>query len=290
MKQRLLWIFALMILVLPAGCATAEEEAVVDEAGAEAEPAQPNIGDMVLIPAGEFIMGNDKDKLASPQHKVNLPAFYIDAYEVTFGQWIQFVTESGYSEESDWRSFYSVGKENFPVANITLDDAKAYAKWAGKRLPTEAEWEKAARGTEGFLYPWGNTWDPTKSNCGEYGIRNTVEVGQMRLDKSPYGVYDMMGNVQEWTADPLKPYKGSKNAGDEVFRRGYHVVRGGSFVMFPSRGDGMFAYTRSGYFPKAQYGLGFRCAKDAEPPQTTFNEKAKLLALLFPNFDQLELR
>jgi len=235
-------------------------------------------------------MGNDKDKFASPQHKDNLPAYYIDAYEVTFGQWIEFVTKSGHNEESDWRSFYTVGKESFPVANITLDDAQAYAKWAGKRLPSEEEWEKAARGTEGFLYPWGNTWDPTKSNCGEYGMRNTVEVGQMKLDKSPFGVYDMMGNVQEWTADELKPYKGNKHASEEAYQRHYQVVRGGSFVMYPSKGGGMFTYTRSGYFPKAQYGLGFRCVKDAEAPKTTSNPEPKLLALLFPKVTQLEAR
>jgi formylglycine-generating enzyme required for sulfatase activity len=277
--------------MVSAGCSKQEEQpAGEQQAAVEETPAKPEVGAMVLVPAGEFIMGNDKDKFASPQHKETLPAYYIDVYEVTFGQWIEFTTKSGFNEESDWRSFYTVGKENFPVANITLDDAQAYAKWAGKRLPTEAEWEKAGRGTEGFLYPWGNTWDPTKSNCGEYGMRNTVEVGQMKLDKSPYGVYDMMGNVQEWTSDELKPYKGNKDAGDETFRRGYRVVRGASFVMYPSKGGGMFLYTRSGYFAKAQYGLGFRCVKDAEAPKTTSNPEPKLLALLFPKFTQLEAR
>jgi len=277
--------------MVPAGCSKKEEQPAADQqAAVEETPAQPKVGDMVLIPAGEFIMGNDKDKFASPQHKDTTPAYYMDAYEVTFGQWIEFLTKSGHNEESDWRSFYTVGKENFPVANITLDDATAYAKWAGKRLPSEEEWEKAARGTEGFLYPWGNTWDPTKSNCGEYGMRNTVEVGQMRLDKSPYGAYDMMGNVQEWTADELKPYKGNKFADDLSFKRGYRVVRGGSFVMYPSKGGGMFNYTRSGYFAKAQYGLGFRCVKDAEAPKTTSNPEPKLLALLFPKIAQLQVR
>ncbi len=277
--------------MVPAGCSKTEEQPAADQqAAVDQTPAKPKVGDMILIPAGEFIMGNDKDKFASPLHKDNLPAYYIDAYEVTFGQWIEFTTKSGFTEESNWRSYYTVGKENFPVANITQDDAKAYAKWAGKRLPSEGEWEKAARGTEGFLYPWGNTWDPTKSNCGEYGMRNTVEVGQMQLDKSPYGVYDMMGNVQEWTADELKPYKGNKHTEEEAYQRHYQVVRGGSFVMYPSKGGGMFTYTRSGYFPKAQYGLGFRCVKDAEPPKTTSNLRPKLLALLFPNFTQVDAR
>lgn len=290
MKQRLIWIFLLLIVTVPVGCSKKEQPATDQQAVVEEGPAMPKVGDMILIPAGEFIMGNDKDKYASPQHKDTTPAYYIDAYEVTFGQWIEFTTKSGYTEESEWRSFYTVGKENFPVANITQDDAKAYAKWAGKRLPSEEEWEKAARGAEGFLYPWGNTWDPTKSNSGEYGMRNTVEVGQMRLDKSPFGVYDMMGNVQEWTADLLKPYKGNKNAEDINFTRGYAVARGSSFMFFPSKGGGMFTYTRSAYFPKAQYGLGFRCVKDAEAPKTTSNPEPRLLALLFPRFTQLGAR
>jgi formylglycine-generating enzyme required for sulfatase activity len=276
-------IVLLLIVVLPAGCSSSEE-ALDEQVVAEPESSEPRIGEMVLIPAGEFTMGSAKNKYAAPERKVNLPAYYIDAYEVTFGQWIQFVQDSGFEPESDWRSYYSIGKEDFPVANITLDDALKYAEWAGKRLPTEAEWEKAARGAEGFLYPWGNQWDPTKSNCGEYGMRNTVKAGQMYMDKSPYGVRDLMGNVQEWTSDKYRPYPGGPAANEEVFKRGYQVVRGASFVYFPSKGEGMYLYTRSGAFPKAQFGLGFRCAKDAEgdAPKQTEKLELKLLALLLP--------
>ncbi len=254
-------------------------------------PDRPAVGSTVLIPAGEFKMGSSKKIIAAnyaaPEQKVNLPAYEIDVYEVTNGQWIEFSTQSNFEAESNWRSFYTVGKENFPVSNITLDDAKAYAKWAKKRLPTEAEWEKAARGPEGFAFPWGNTWDWSKSNCGENGRGNTTEVGEMKYDKSPYGVYDMMGNVMEWTADPFKAYKGSPIANNENFTRGYYTVRGASFVMYPSKGEGMFLWTRQAYFPKSQYGIGFRCVKDVAPKATTNRLGAKYLALLLPDLDNL---
>lgn len=242
--------------------ATGQQPAVGEE---EAGPATPEPGQMALIPAGEFIMGSNEkmpgqELWYAPERKINLPAYYIDYYEVTYGEWIKFVTESGHKPESNWREFYSFGREKYPVSNITWDDAKAYAKWAGKRLPTEAEWEKAARGTAGLKYPWGPKWDPTKSNCNEMGGR-TVEVGSMEYDKSPFGIYDMMGNIQEWTADMLKPYPGSPSAGDSTFLRGFVAVRGASYAM---RGSSMPLWTRTGYFPKSQYGLGLRCVKDAD--------------------------
>ncbi len=283
--KRILFLVILLPLFLGA-CSKTEEVAPAQEeeqaaatAAPEEQVAKP--GDMVEIPAGEFIMGNDKKGLAAPAHKVDLPAYKIDVFEVTYGQWLDFTTESDYVTESNWRQFYTIGKEDFPVANVTLDDAKAYAKWAGKRLPTEAEWEKAARGTDGFDYPWGNKWDPTKANCGEYGMNNTVKVGQMESDVSPFGVHDMMGNVQEWTSDKLKAYPKSPVAGDSAFRGNYYVVRGASYVMFPSKGGGMYLWTRSGYLPKAQYGLGFRCAQDIEQKQEAMTFNLRQLALSF---------
>jgi formylglycine-generating enzyme required for sulfatase activity len=290
MRQRLFFAVLLLTVAWGVGCSKSEEEVAVPAQTAEEGSDMPKIGEMKLIPAGEFIMGSNKDKFASPEHKVNLPAYYMDVYEVTFEQWIKFLTESKYPAESDWQRYFTVGREEYPVANLTLDDAKAYAKWAGKRIPTEAEWEKAGRGPDGFLYPWGNTWDPTKTNTGEWGKADTVRVGERKLDRSPYGIQDMMGNVQEWTVDELKPYPGSKYRNEEAFKRGYYVARGASYVMWPSRGGGMFLYSRSAYFPKAQYGIGFRCVKDAEaPPKANLRDfrdlKLKQLALLIPNLD-----
>lgn len=283
MNQRFL--FLVLSIVIAAGCGeSAVEEFAAEGFGVLDEPARPEIGDMILIPAGEFIMGSDEKAavggaLAAPQRPVDLPAYWIDAYEVTNGQWIRFLTESGFQEEGDWRRFYSIGKEDFPVTNVTWDDAKAYAEWAGKRLPTEAEWEKAARGTDGRNYPWGDSWDPSKSNCNEAGIRNTVEVGRYRFDVSPFGVYDMMGNVQEWTGEMLRPYPASPARNDDVFRQPYVAVRGGSYAM---KGGSMKIWTRSGYFAKSQYGIGFRCARDAteEEIQSAFKWDAPIWAVL----------
>ena len=141
MREKLLFASLLVFVLTIGGCSKKEEGPSAEELAAmEAAsiPDKPAIGSMVLIPAGEFTMGSSKKIIApnyaAPEQKVNLPAYYIDAYEVTFGQWIEFTTKTNFEAESNWRSFYTVGKENFPVANITLDDAKAYAKWAGKRL------------------------------------------------------------------------------------------------------------------------------------------------------------
>ena len=235
-------------------------------AAVEPEPELPKPGDMALIVAGEFVMGTDEKRpgrpsLESPERKVALPAYRIDIYEVTHGQWIKFTTEGEYDSEGRWRQFYTIGKEDFPVTNVTWEDAQAFCEWAGKRLPTEAEWEKAARGTEGNKYPWGNKFDAYKSNCNEKGYGNTVEVGQMQSDKSVYGVYDMMGNAQEWTSEKLKPYPKSPVRRNAAFRRGYIAVRGGSYAI---KGGSMALYMRSAFFPKSQYGIGFRCAQDVE--------------------------
>ena len=242
------------------GCSDAAEEPVDEMAGGELN--QPSPGEMVLIPAGEFTMGSDLDRtppLEFPEHRVDLPSYYIDVYEVTHGEWIRFLTESDYDPTGDWRRFYSIGKEDFPVGSVTWDDSNAYCEAAGKRLPTEAEWEKAARGTDGLRFPWGEVWEP-KSNTDELGMHNNLEVGEMPEDKSPFGAYDMMGNAQEWTANELEPYPDNPGSRDESFRRNFMAVRGGSYAM---RGRGMGLYTRSAYLRDAQYGIGFRCARDS---------------------------
>ncbi len=239
------------------------------EAPVDLPPPKPKPGDMVLIPAGEFMMGTDSvpansQGLETPAHKVTMDKpYYIDVYEVTNGQWIKFLTESGTKVESNWRPLYSIGKEDVPVANLTLDDAKAYCEWAGKRLPTEAEWERAARGPENFRFPWGDVYDPSKSNTNDMSYNRPVDVGTFETDKSGYGAYDMMGNVQEWTSDRLRPYPRSKARNNDAFKSRFrlYALRGASYAF---KGVSMSLTTRSGYPAKAQYGTGFRCAKDAE--------------------------
>ncbi|GAB4239574.1 MAG: hypothetical protein Kow00109_14390 [Acidobacteriota bacterium] len=278
MKRNGLIVTALVscALFLSACTQQPEEAPAAEEQAAVPEVEKPEIGSMVLIPAGEFTMGSDvmpgTPPLAAPAHKVDLPAFEIDVYEVTNAEFARFQVESDYEAKGDWRSYYKIGREDYPVANVTWEDAKAYCEWAGKRLPTEAEWEKAARGPEGLRYPWGEVFDWTKANTNEHGIRDVIAVGSLETDKSPYGLYDIFGNVQEWTADTLKPYPGASTKGlENIYNGKYKVVRGASYAM---KGESMALWTRSGYLPNSQYGLGFRCARDVPQEQGGAQEGA----------------
>jgi len=255
-------LFALMPLTLilaGMSCSKKEEPAADLSTVAQPEPALKP-GEMVLIPGGDFVFGdNDKDSAAFPQQTISLPAFWIDKYEVTNSQYLDFSIKGEYmSEGKDWRLFFTPEKANYPVLNITWDDAVAFCKWAGKRLPNEMEWEKAARGTDGRRYPWGDNWDSSLTNTFEAGMRSPVQVATYR-DVSPYGVFDMLGNVQEWTDSWYVAYKGNSKK-DQNFGERFRVVRGGSSNIYGSRAH---LWDRSAYVPKALYGFGFRCAKDA---------------------------
>ncbi len=266
------FLFLLLIVLasLGVGCEAPVEEQAAEELPPEPEgPPKPKPGDYLPVEAGEFTMGSDtrprgfenQPQLHEPEHKAETGAYEIGAYETTNAEFARFQIESDYVAEGDWRSYYSIERIEHPVANVTWDDAKAYCEWAGGRLPTEAEWEKAARGPEGFAYPWGNEWANTKSNCNEMGFRNTVEIGDIETDVSPYGAYDMMGNVQEWTAEKVAPYPNSPARRDQNFRRGFITARGGSYAI---KGGSIGLWTRSIYLPKSQTGIGFRCVKDVE--------------------------
>ncbi|MDP7000144.1 MAG: formylglycine-generating enzyme family protein, partial [Candidatus Poribacteria bacterium] len=159
---------------------------------------------MVLIPAGSFMMGSDAGESdEKPEHRVELDGFYMDAYEVTVGQFRRFVNQSGYRYEGDWDKVakYSPG-DNYPMIYVSWNDATAYAEWTGKRLPTEAEWEYAARGgLKGKRYLWGDEIDKTKAHYASWnnGRGTTKVVGS--FEANGYGLYDMAGNVWEWCAD-----------------------------------------------------------------------------------------
>jgi formylglycine-generating enzyme required for sulfatase activity len=271
MWRILAWCLSLLCLILlPPACGPAPEpEPELPAEPVEEGPPKPPHGAFVTIPAGEFTMGSDirpdhlKDRpaLHEPEHTVDLPAYQIHVYEVTNAEFTRFQIESDYVAEGDWRSFSSMEKAYYPVANVTLEDAKAYCAWVGGRLPSEAEWEKAARSSDGRPYPWGDKWDPTKSNCNEMGFANLVEVGQIEADRSPYGVQDMMGNAQEWTRDKLAPYPKSPARRDPNFKRGFYSARGGSYAI---KGGSIALWTRGAYLPKGQFGTGFRCVKEVE--------------------------
>ena len=227
------------------------------------EPTPEEMVPMVAIPAGEFTMGSDFED-ERPAHKVFVEAFEIDKFEVTHEEFARFVEETGYVTDAEkagdsmtWRT-YAEGKPKHPVVKVSWNDAVAYCEWAGKRLPTEAEWEKAARGTDGRIYPWGDEWDPAKANTKEGGYRGTTIVGSFPDGASPYGVMDMAGNVAEWVADWYKAYPGSDFT-SPYFGEKYRVIRGGGW--FSDKELVRTSARSCSSVDLANDDVGFRCAR-----------------------------
>ena len=310
---------AALICILTGAVATAQVDNKTIEGASE---------DMVLIPAGPFVMGSDKlpnkDESTGvgtikpwyldehPERKVDLHAYFINRYEVTAAQYRRFVAATGHTPPITWgesgyllslrldalaqldidrlrrlaeRTFRldmdtrTMDKQALldaiaerlryldkePVTDVSWHDADAYCSWAGERLPSEAEWEKAARGRDGSEYPWGAKWVAGHSNSGEEMWDDGVApVGSYPTDKSPFGVYDMAGNVSEWVADWYQPYPGTSYTSD-AFGEKYKVLRGA-------------AWGREGHYAMHQFqrgayrfyldpdsileDVGFRCAKN----------------------------
>ena len=233
--------------------------------------AEPN--EMVLIPAGPFTMGSD-DRLPDegPQHRVDLPAYKIDRYEVTNLQYKQFIDDTGHSSPDHFvNRTFPEGKADHPVTNVTWYDARDYCGWAGKRLPTEQEWEKAARGTDGRWFPWGNEFDIEKANTPQRWHvlehdGDTTPVGSFPAGKSPYGLMDMSGNVWEWTASWYKPHPGNHRI-TQNYGEKYKVLKGGSWwdCSFYRCGISAPTFNRSFFLQRTKNkSFGFRCAKDVD--------------------------
>ncbi len=221
--------------------------------------------DMVFVSAGFFIMGRDGGSPdESPAHKIYLDAFYIDRYEVSNKQYKKFLEETERQPPGFWDD-PERNAPNLPVVGVDWADAKAYCEWAKKRLPTEAEWEKAARGAQGWLYPWGNEFDDAKANIKgeEDGYADVAPVGALPEGRSTYGAYNMIGNVAEWTNDYFDPeyysYMPMKNpTGPDSGTR--KVLRGGSFRTGKEYANVTY---RSAFAPQSRKPyIGFRCAKD----------------------------
>ena len=222
---------------------------------------------MIYIPGGKFIMGyNHRHPDERPEHITTLKPFMIDLYEVTNYQYKQFVDDTKRTPPRDWQNrLFPPGKEKHPVAYVTWFDAYDYCAWVGKRLPVEAEWEKAARGEDGRLYPWGNEFNPTRANTPQSHSVGTVAVGSFSEGRSPYGLYDMSGNVWEWTMSWATSYAGSPIPDGHYFTGEYKVLRGGSWVDCSFYRCGISALTfNRGYFRPVtrNKGFGFRCASD----------------------------
>jgi iron(II)-dependent oxidoreductase len=220
---------------------------------------------MAQIPGGSFTMGTDNGNPdEGPVHEVDVAVFQMDKFEVTNADFATFVEATGYQTDADksgasrtWRDEYGDGRHNHPVIRATWNDAVAYCGWLGKRLPSEAEWEKAARGPDGFIYPWGNEWDPAKGNVKESGLRGTVAAGS--YPANGYGLFDMAGNVWEWTSDWYLPYPGN-NEPDQFYGEEFRVIRGGGWF---EESPQTVSYNRNAADPDttANDDLGFRCAK-----------------------------
>jgi formylglycine-generating enzyme required for sulfatase activity len=194
--------------------------------------------DMVTIPAGEFLMGSDKQKDSmafdneTPQHQVYLPEYRIARVPVTNAQYKLYVDAMGHHIAPDYWQNGRIpnGKENHPVVNVSWNDAQAFCRWAGVRLPSEAEWEKAARGTDGLIWPWGDE-APDKNRCNfNDNVGNTTPVGKYSDGASPYGCLDMAGNVWEWTSSNYQNYPYNPNDDREDLEgHARRMLRGGSF-------------------------------------------------------------
>jgi formylglycine-generating enzyme required for sulfatase activity len=236
-----------------------------------------SLRDMILIPAGTFKMGTNREfDNERPMHEIYLDAFYVDIYEVTNADYKRFIDATGHhvpyvnatwAAPFNWhRRTYPPGKGDHPVVLVSWNDAATYAHWAGKRLPREAEWEKAARGTDGRTWPWGDKWDPDRCNIRESFLYSTQPVFLFEEGKSPYGCHSMAGNVMEWVSDWYAEdyYRGSPDKNPPGPRSGTtKVVRGGAWD------SSLNLYARTAYrhffLPNEKNAsIGFRCAKDAE--------------------------
>jgi formylglycine-generating enzyme required for sulfatase activity len=257
--KRILGLILLLIVPLPLG----------------ATPPTPST-EMITITPGEFTMGSsDKDILwaaktffsesldyyrdETPSNAVNLLAYKIDVTEVTVGQYQSYMLQTGVPAPK-FMDNDRFNDGNQPVVGVTWQEAADYCATMGKRLPTEAEWEKAARGTDNRFYPWGNEPDETKANVRgkKDGYRYSAPVGLEQYGTSPYGIRDMAGNAWEWTADWYQPHPGNTHPND-FYGEQLRVIKGGSWF---SNMDLARIAVRGKSLPDRRYNyLGFRCVK-----------------------------
>lgn len=245
---------------------------------------------MIKIPAGPFIMGSNdvptedeaQGELGNkkpfyldehPERTLSIGNFYLDRFEVTNEDYHRFVKERQRRPPPYWKGVpYPAGQALLPVVEVNWYEARDYCAWAGKRLPTEAEWEKAARGPNGNLYAWGNEFDETKGNVSAGSHGGIMMVGRFSGDRSVYNVYDLNGNVMEWVDDWYQPFPGSDYASDD-FGQQFKVAKGDAFGESGHYALSIFSRLpyRQNVKPETRLPfLGFRCAKDLKK-STFFN-------------------
>jgi formylglycine-generating enzyme required for sulfatase activity len=248
---------------------------------------------MVFIPAGSFIMGSDEGRSdEAPAHRVYLDAFWIDQYEVTNKEYLDFILETNTLPPSYWQDGqYPPGQDLYPVVGVRWKDAQLYCQWAGKRLPTEAEWEKACRGTTGQIYPWGNLPGNNRGNVTSlpegpqpgmwedaWDLLTTPSpkdlpaikpVGSYPCGVSPYGIHDLIGNASEWVADYYNwdGYWVVSNRNPLVVEPPWnHVVRGSAWLMpygslLGGHDSNRCAARSSSHGDTSDARIGIRCAR-----------------------------
>lgn len=219
--------------------------------------------DFLHLPAGEFLMGSEDDDDTRPPHRVRLEAFSLSRTEVTREQYAKFMAATKHPEPPHFNA-PRFNKPTQPVIGVSWEDAVAFSKWAGGRLPTEAEWEYAARGSDGRTYPWGNQ-EPDRARAHfhqDIGFGGTIVVGSFPEGASPIGLLDLAGNVFEWCADwyAADYYATSPPANPRGPATGtQRVIRGGAWISLP---DALRASARAKYPPASRSILvGFRVAR-----------------------------
>lgn len=283
-RRRSLLICTLLSLLALIACNERVDAPIVGTLPIETLTTDKDAAVMVFVPAGEFLMGTSDADIEQykvlfplrnisrfdnerPQRTVFVDAFYIDRTEVTNRQYKRFLAETGY-EPKHYLDYLPYNALGLPAAVLEWEDAVAYAEWAGKRLPTEAEWEKAARGTDGRFWPWGNEWDATKlsGNDGtglKDGYKQTAPVAQFPQGASPWGALDMAGNLWEWVSDWYDAdyyRKNPSNVNPQGPETGDgHVLKGGGWA---ENLDFTRCASRLGGNPGSLL-RGFRCAMDA---------------------------
>ncbi|MGH2561464.1 MAG: formylglycine-generating enzyme family protein [Thermomicrobiales bacterium] len=225
---------------------------------------------MVVVPAGDFVMGGDPLNGTERGRVVFVAEFMIDRTEATNAAFAEFVLQTGYrtvaeqhADARSWRAHAQQDLATHPVVYIAWEDAIAYCEHVGKRLPSESEWEKAARGSEAWMWPWGNDWDEMRANSMERGKVGTTPVGAFPMGASPYGLVDMAGNVWEWTmssyTESLSDDPSDREVADELFRD-HRVLRGGSWRTMALGTQAM--YRKPAPVDYRRDTTGFRCAKN----------------------------
>ncbi len=270
------------------GSATTDQQAVSQatpvqqtETSQQPAPAPTSAYPEVAAPEGmAYVLGgalrigrDDGEDNEKPAHVSTIKPFFIDKTEVTNGQYQKFIEASGYTAPPSWKdNKFPDGTENLPVTDVSWEDATAYAKWAGKRLPTEEEWEFAARGPEGRIYPWGESWIDGAANIkfNDEAKGQLTPVGEHPLGASPFGILDLSGNAWEWTSSDYVAYPGGSIEAPAKGYKNLKVIRGGSYE---STAKYATATLRRGWpagrkdWPKANLAnyiqSGFRCATDA---------------------------